>query len=99
MFAAVVDDVTVGFLHVSDYDTILSRSPMKQITAMAVSASYRRIGIGTALVRRAERWAKESGAAGLILHADAEGGGLAFFAACGYGSEPAASLMQKLFDA
>ena len=87
VFCAVVDDLTVGFLHVSDYDTILMREPLKVVTAMAVSRSYRRVGIGTALLRRAERWATESGAVGVLLHAGFGKETEAFFTACGYSAE------------
>ena len=87
VFCADVDELTVGFLHVSDYDTILMREPLKVITAMAVSGSYRRIGIGTAMLRRAERWASEAGAAGVLLHAGFGRDAEAFFTACGYTAE------------
>ena len=86
IFCAVVDDRTVGFLHVGDYDTILMREPLKQVTAMAVAHSYRRVGIGSALLRRAERWAAETGAAGVLLHAGS-GETERFFTACGYTAE------------
>jgi len=85
VFVALVDDLVVGFLHACDFESVLFHYPMKLVTAMAVARSYRRVGIGRALLMRAERWAGESGAAGLRLEAvllPAETH--AFFEACGY---------------
>lgn len=85
VFVAEVDGQVVGFLHITDYDSILLREQFKNITVVAVAASYRHIGIGRALVARAERWAEELGAKGTrldyhpLLAASTD-----FFRACGY---------------
>jgi len=91
IFVAAVDDVVVGYLHMCDYDSLVLHFPMKQILSMAVSGSYRRVGIGKALLRRAEHTAKESGAGGIRLAAPPAQSGTearAFFMHCGYLSEP-----------
>ena len=101
IFAASVDEAVVGFLHLCDYDSLLLHEPMKLILSMAVSGSYCRVGIGTALLRRAERYAAESGAGGIRLDAaavyDAGAGAKAFFARCGYAAEPLMRY-EKLFE-
>ncbi len=94
IYAADVDNVLVGYLHICDFHSLLC-DPMKQILSMAVNPSYRRIGIGTALLARAEHWAKESGYIG--VRADAypySKETRAFLQACGYSGEP----FIKLFE-
>lgn len=99
VFAAVVDDLVVGFLHACDYDSVVLHESMKLVTALAVSRSYRRVGIGTALLRRAERWASETGAAGVRIEAGVmQGEAQAFLTACGYTAEQKEYRMQRLLD-
>ena len=99
IFAASIDGVLVGFLHLCDYDSLLLHVPMKLVLSMAVGGSYRRVGIGTALLKRAERHAAESGAGGIRLDAPAQfdDGAKAFFAHCGYTAEPQ-TRYEKLFE-
>ena len=97
VFIALVDDLVIGFLHVCDYDSVLYHYHMKQVTAMAVARSYRRVGIGRALLSRAERWAAETGAVRLRLDAallpeDTH----AFFEACGYERGPEELRFEKV---
>ena len=85
VFSAEVDGQVVGFLHVTDYDSILVRDQLKNVTAVAVATSYRHIGIGRALLTAAEHWADEYGAKGVRLDfhpmlASSAG----FFRSCGY---------------
>ena len=99
VFIALVDDLAVGFLHACDYDSILQHYPMKLVTALAVACSYRRVGIGRALLKRAERWAAESGAAGLRFDAALLTSGLPeFFDACGYESGGEELRYEKMLD-
>jgi len=41
--------------------------PVAQISALVTKAAYRGRGIGKELIRRAEQWAKERGAAAIVL--------------------------------
>lgn len=96
IFVAAVDDAVIGYLHACDYDSLLLTAPMKSVLSMAVGASYRRIGIGKALLTRAERWAREQGANGVRMDGgvpakDAEG----FFLHCGYAGAPFAKEFEK----
>ncbi len=98
VFVAAVDDVVVSFLHICDYDSLLLNEPMKQIRSLAVAASYRRVGIGKTMLQRAERWAAEHGAQGVLVacseaFADAE----PFYQSCGYAIECKDTFCRKLF--
>ena len=99
IFVADVDTVVVGFLHACDFDSILMVQQMKYITAMAVGTSYRRIGIGTTLIHRAERWAAESGAAGVRLDIEQDSEiAHAFLRKCGYTVDQSQMRYQKQFN-
>ena len=71
VFVAVIADTVVGYIHANDYN-LLYHLPMKNITGIAVSKTYRRMGIGTALIAAVENWAKETGATGIRLVSGAE---------------------------
>lgn len=66
IFIAEVDGIVVGYVHANNYE-LLYAPPMKNVMGIAVSSDYRRMGIGKALLERVERWAKETGAAGVRL--------------------------------
>lgn len=66
IFIAEVDGIVVGYVHANNYE-LLYAPPMKNVMGIAVSSDYRRMGIGKALFERVERWAKETGAAGVCL--------------------------------
>lgn len=66
IFVAEVDGVVAGYVHANNYE-LLYAPPMKNVMGIAVSSDYRRKGIGKALLERVERWAKETGAAGIRL--------------------------------
>lgn len=66
IFVAEVDGVVAGYVHANNYE-LLYAPPMKNVMGIAVSSDYRRMGIGTALLERVERWAKETGVAGVRL--------------------------------
>ena len=98
IYVAAVDEVVVGFLHICDHDSVLLLQPQKAVMALAVASSYRRIGIGTALLKRAEHWAAESGAEGIRMDCcGGSGDAAAFCRACGYVDEQQEILFQKLF--
>lgn len=97
IFVAAVDDAVVGFLHVCDYDSMLLPNPMKLMLAIAVNTAYQRVGIGKAMLARAERWASEQGAGGIRLDAAATSStAQAFFTTCGYTGIPLAKEFTKI---
>ncbi len=61
VFVAVTDDQKIcGVIHIEKY-RVLYFPTMANILGLAVSAEFRRQGIGSALLLRAEQWAKENG--------------------------------------
>lgn len=60
VFVALEDGVPAGFIHAEIYE-LLYYEPMVNILGIAVSSEYRRRGIGMALMKKAEEWAKKSG--------------------------------------
>ncbi len=56
-----------GVIHVEKYN-VLYFPTMANILGIAVSADYRRQGIGSALLKRAEEWARENGASSMRLN-------------------------------
>ena len=59
VFAALAEDIVVGYIHVEKYD-VLYFETMANILGLAVKASYQRNGIGKKLVLAAENWAIEN---------------------------------------
>ncbi len=56
-----------GVIHVEKYNVLYFPS-MAYILGLAVAADYRRQGIGSALLKRAEEWAHENGAYSMRLN-------------------------------
>ena len=56
-----------GVIHVEKYN-VLYFPPMANILGLAVAADFRRQGIGSALLKRAEEWARENGASSMRLN-------------------------------
>ncbi|MCR5285853.1 MAG: GNAT family N-acetyltransferase [Treponema sp.] len=56
-----------GVIHVEKYN-VLYFPTMANILGLAVAADYRRHGIGSALLKRAEEWAHENGAYSMRLN-------------------------------
>ena len=56
-----------GVIHVEKYN-VLYFPTMANILGIAVSADFRRQGIGSALLKRAEEWARENGAGSVRLN-------------------------------
>ena len=56
-----------GVIHVEKYN-VLYFPTMANILGLAVAADYRRQGIGSALLKRAEEWAHENGAYSMRLN-------------------------------
>lgn len=66
IFVAVCEDKVIGYIHVNDYDVIYAPH-MKNVMGIAVGREYKRMGVGSALIAKAEEWAKETGASGIRL--------------------------------
>ena len=66
IFVAECDNKVVGYIHLVNYDVIYADN-FKNCLGLAVDNDYKRIGIGSALLKQAEDWAKENGAAGIRL--------------------------------
>lgn len=87
IFVAVVDNIVVGYVHVNDYDVIYAPH-MKNIMGIAVSSSFKKKGIGRALLSAVEDWAKNDGADGVRLVSGASRTGAhEFYRHCGYGGD------------
>lgn len=56
-----------GVIHVEKYN-VLYFPTMANILGIAVAADFRRQGIGSALLKRAEEWARENGAGSMRLN-------------------------------
>ena len=66
IFVAECDNKVVGYIHLVNYDVIYADN-FKNCLGLAVDNDYKRNGIGSALLKQAENWAKENGAAGIRL--------------------------------
>ena len=66
IFVAECDNKVVGYIHLVNYDVIYADN-FKNCLGLAVDNDYKRIGIGSALLKQAENWAKENGATGIRL--------------------------------
>ena len=66
VFVADINGKAVGYIHLANYDVIYADN-FKNCLGLAVDNDYKRIGIGSALLKQAEIWAKENGAAGIRL--------------------------------
>lgn len=66
VFVAEKDNKIVGYVHLANYNIIYMDSFINCL-ALAVDNDYKRNGIGSALIKQAEIWAKENGAVGIRL--------------------------------
>jgi len=68
VFVAEADSGRIaGVIHVEKYN-VLYFPTMANILGLAVAADFRRQGIGSALLKRAEEWALENGASSMRLN-------------------------------
>jgi predicted N-acetyltransferase YhbS len=78
------DGEIVGLSHGMSYDSIYYM-PLKNLMSMAVKSAYQRQDIGRTLLSEIEKWAKESGCAGVRIVSGMERKGAhLFYQACGY---------------
>ena len=66
IFVAEANNKVVGYIHLVNYDVIYADN-FKNCLGLAVDNDYKRNGIGSALLKQAEIWAKENGAVGIRL--------------------------------
>ena len=66
IFVAETNNRVVGYIHLVNYDVIYADN-FKNCLGLAVDNDYKRNGIGSALLKQAEIWAKENGAVGIRL--------------------------------
>ncbi len=97
IFVAEMDGQVVGYVHANDYQ-LLYAPHMKNIMGIAVNRDYQHRGIGSALLRQVEQWAKQTGAAGVRLVSGAtRTGAHAFYHQCGYAGDKAQLNLKKMF--
>ncbi len=97
IYVALSGDSLVGYVHANDYDLIYAPH-MKNIMGIAVDSSYKRNGIGKALLHQVELWAKETGASGIRLVSGAERTDAhAFYRKCGFSGDKKQLNLKKMF--
>ena len=69
-FVSVIDDEVVGFIGVMKGMAYNIEGFYAEILALAVSSQTRRLGVGTALVKKAEEWARQRGISEIGLHSN-----------------------------
>ncbi len=97
IYVACMDDSVIGYVHANDYDVIYAPH-MKNIMGIAVSNSFKRNGVGAALLQAVEDWAQKTGAQGIRLasgsnRADAH----IFYQHCGYNEDKRQLRFCKMF--
>ena len=94
---AETDNKVVGYIHLVNYDVIYADN-FKNCLGLAVDADYKRNGIGSALLKQAEIWAKENGAVGIRLCSGAEREGAhKFYISQGYEITKIQKNIKKIF--
>ena len=84
IFVAVADGIIVGYIHANSYELLFAPS-MRNVMAIAVSSDYKRNGIGRALLEEVEKWAVESGSAGVrLVSGESRTDAHEFYKKCGY---------------
>ena len=71
IFVAELDGVVAGYIHLEDYDTLYFDS-LKNVLALTVLPEFRRRGVATHLLSKADEWAKATGASGIRLDSGIE---------------------------
>lgn len=97
IFVAVANGTVVGYIHARDYDVVYAPQ-YKDILAIAVFSDYKKKGIGRELLSTVERWAKESGAAGIrLVSGSVRTGAHEFYRHCGYNGDKQQINFKKVF--
>ena len=66
IFVADIGNKVVGYIHLTSYDVIYTDT-YKNCLGLAVDNDYKRMGVGSALLKQGEMWAIENGAVGIRL--------------------------------
>lgn len=66
LFVACKGELVVGYIQMSDYENTYHQS-LKNVITLAVDNQYQHLGIGSALLETAEKWAKSEGSLGIRL--------------------------------
>lgn len=85
LYAAVRDGNLVGYIHAVNRETLFS-APVKAVLGLVVAEEHRGAGIGTALLKKIELWAEETGASAVLLETDFGATAVQFCSRCGYES-------------
>ncbi len=84
ILVAETDGGVVGYIHLCDYEPLYAPR-MKNVLGIAVDSRCRRMGVGSELLREAERLALEDGAAGIrLVSGKSRTGAHAFYESAGY---------------
>lgn len=98
VFVAEFEGAVAGYVQGSDYDCAYA-PPMKDVLGLAVFPAYAAKGIGRALMRALEDWAREEGCAGVRLVSGwSRTGAHAFYERLGYVSRKDQKNFVKLFE-
>lgn len=97
IFVAESEGEVLGYVHAHNYE-IIFLEPYKDIMSIAVSSEYKRNGIGRALLTEVEKWAKDTGAVGIMLvSGESRVKAHEFYRGCGYVSHKKQLNFQKIF--
>lgn len=66
VFVADIGKKIVGYIHLANYDVIYADN-FKNCLGLSVDNDYKRMGVGSALLKQGETWAKDNGAVGIRL--------------------------------
>ncbi len=97
ILVAELEGRVMGYVHLVDYN-LLYADPMKNVMGIAVDPACRRQGIGRALLKAGEAWAKETGAAGVrLVSGESRADAHAFYRALGYTGTKMQLNLKKMF--
>lgn len=97
IFVADIANKVVGYIHLVNYDVIYADN-FKNCLGLAIDNDYKRKGIGSALLKQGEMWAKENGAAGIRLCSGIERENAhKFYLSQGYGENKIQKNLKKVF--
>lgn len=66
IFVADNSEKVIGYIHLVNYDVIYADN-FKNCLGLAVDNEYKRQGVGSALLNKGEKWARDHGAVGIRL--------------------------------